>query len=322
MEGPGPESRIVAKLPPNFANATGEMSKERSAAFTETNAGLGSDHNLDVGERHFRAAIQIDPTYWMAHVNLAIVLMQRKQLPEAEAEFREAVRVGGDMEVPYWQLTTFLVDHARDADAEAALKQARKDGLSSAGIDAVFGLLAFRKHQWKEAEKELRAAFEYTPESLFGFRHWEQWNALLIVALRRQGKSREADAQYRSMGWWGEDPWVMNMIGWDMVDRGDHIKDAVGLLEKALAREPDNAEVLDSLGWANVKLKRFAIAEPQLKQAAARRPDDPDVLEHFGELYAATRRTDAARSMFAAALEHATDADQRKRLSSRLQHLK
>jgi|SRR5882672_1653567 len=111
------------------------------------------------------------------------------------------------MEVPYWQLSTFLVDHGRDADAEAALNQAWKDGLSSAGIDTSFGLLAFRKHQWKEAERELRAAFECTPEALFGFRHWEQWDALLIVTLRRQGKSREADARYRSMGWLGDDPW-------------------------------------------------------------------------------------------------------------------
>jgi Flp pilus assembly protein TadD len=322
FEGSGPESRIVAKLPPNFANATGEMSKERSAAFSETNEGQRSDHNLDVGERHFRAAIQIDPTYWLAHVNLALVLMERKQFPEAEAEFREGVRVGGNMEVPYWQLTSFLVDHGRDADAETALNQARKDGLSSAGIEASFGLLAFRKHRWKEAESELRAAFEYTREALFGFRHWEQWDALLIVALRRQGKSREADDRYRSMGALGEDPWVLNMIGWDMVERGDHLKDAVRLLEKALADEPDSAGILDALGWANIKLKRFAIAEPQLTQAANRRPDDSDVLEHLGELYAATGRPGAARSTFAAALEHATDAEQRKRLSGRLKQLK
>jgi Flp pilus assembly protein TadD len=322
FEGSGQQSRIVAKLPPNFANATGEESKERAAAFSEMSEGLRSDHNLDVEERHFRAAIQIDPTYWPAHVNLALALMKRKQFSEAEAEFREGVRVGGNMEVPYWQLTSFLVDRGRDADAETALNQARKDGLSSAGIDASFGLLAFRKHRWKEAESELRAAYEYTPEALSGFRHWQQWDALLIVALRRQGKSREADARYRSMGVRGDDPWVLNMIGWDMVDRGDHLKDAVRLLEKGLADEPDNAEILDSLGWANVKLKRFAIAESQLKQAAERRPDDSDVLEHLGELYAATGRADAARSMFAAALEHATDAEQRKRLSGRLKQLK
>jgi Tfp pilus assembly protein PilF len=322
FEGSGTESRIVPKLPPNFANATGEMSKERSAAFTETNLGLGSDHNLDVGERRFRAAIQIDPTYWLAHVNLALVLMERKQYPAAEAEFREGVRVGGNMEVPYWQLTSFLVDHGRDADAETALNQARKDGFASAGIDASFGLLAFRRHRWKEAESKLRAAFEYTPEALFGFRHWQQWQALLIVALRRQGKSREANAQYASMGMWRNDPWVLNMIGWDMVERGDHLHDAVRLLEKALADEPDSAGILDALGWANVKLKQFAIAESQLTQSASLRSDDPDVLEHLGELYAATGRPDVARSNFAAALEHTTDAEQRKRVSGRLKQLK
>ena len=196
MESDGLRSQITAKLPPNFANAVTDVdTKERGEAVAEANAGRGSELGLDESERHFRAAIRIDPSYWLAHVNLALVFIERRQFTEAEAEFREAVRVGRKMEVPYWQLTTFLVDHGRDGDAEAALNQAKNDGMSSAGVSASFGLLAIRKHEWKEAEKQLRVALEFTPEALFGFRHWAQWETLLAVALSRQGKSREAEAQ-------------------------------------------------------------------------------------------------------------------------------
>jgi tetratricopeptide (TPR) repeat protein len=324
MESDGQQSRIVTKLPPNFANATaGVNTTERGAAVTEVDAGLGSEHSLDVREQHFRAATRIDPSYWLAHVNLALVLVERRKLTEAEAEFREAVRVGGKEEVPYWQLTTFLVDYGRIGDAESALNQAKREGISSAGVNASRGLLAFQKHRWKEAEKYLRAALEFTPEPLFGFRHWAQWDALLAVALSRQGKSLEAEAQDRvALEAWGDDPWVLNMIGYEMVERGDRLEEAVRMLEQAVAAEPDNAETLDSLGWANFKLRRFAVAEPQLKQAAASLPDHSTVLEHLGELYAATGRKDIARSMFAAALEHATEAEQRRRLSGRLKQLK
>jgi tetratricopeptide (TPR) repeat protein len=112
------------------------------------------------------------------------------------------------------------------------------------------------------------------------------------------------------------------MIAYEMVERGDHLEEAVRMLEQAVAAEPDNAMTLDSLGWANFKLRRFAVAEPQLKRAAASLPDHSAVLEHLGELYAAVGRKDEARSMIAAALEHATDAEQRKRLSRRLKHMK
>jgi tetratricopeptide (TPR) repeat protein len=313
-EAPEP-SRILAKRPLNFANATTPYNKEGADASAENSAGLNSDHDLDQAEPHFRAAIRIDPSYWLAHINLALVLVERGKLPEAEAEFREAVRVGGRYELPYWQLTTFLVDHKRERDAEAALNEAKRNGISSAGVIASRGLLAFQKHLWKEAEKQFRAALEFTPEALFGFRHWEQWNDLLAVTLSRQGKSVEA-AQLPVT-----EPWAQNEVGYAMVERGVRVEEAARMLEEAVAAEPDNPRILDSLGWANFKLRRFEVAEPLLKNASERLPTHSAVLEHLGELYAATGRTNDARAMFVAALKHATDAEQRKRLSRRLKQL-
>jgi Tfp pilus assembly protein PilF len=311
-----PPSRILAKRPLNFANATTRDSKERGEAAAEVSAALSGPRDLDNGERHFRAAIRIDPTFWLAHVNLALVLMDRGKLQEAEAEFREAVRVGGQYEVPYWQLTTFLVDHKREGDAEAALNDAARKGISSAGVIASRGLLAFQRHQWKEAETQFRAALQYTPEALFGFRHWEQWYDILAVTLTRQGKFAEAVKLPVS------EPWALNEVGYAMVERGVRLEEAARMLEEAHAAEPNHAEILDSLGWANFKRGKFDIAEPQLKEAANRLPDHSAVLEHLAELYAATGRKQAARSTMTAALEHATDAKQRKRVSDRIKHLK
>ena len=314
VESDGLQSEIVATLPLNFANATTPDSKERAQASAEVNAGLPG-HDLDNGEKHFRAAIRIDPSYWLAHVNLALVLVDRGKLTEAEAEFREAVRVGRTNEVPYWQLTTFLVDHGRAADAEAELNKAKRDGISSAGVSASFGLLAFQSHRWKDAEKQFRAALEYTPEALFGFEHWDQWESLLAVTLVRQGRFDEA---LKATGHWS---WALNEVAYALVERGEHLDAAATMLEEAHAAEPDDAGILDSLGWANFKLGKLDIAEPQLRQAADRLSDHPTVLEHLGELYAAKGRKADARSALAAALQHATDAGQRKRLSSRLKQL-
>jgi len=317
-------SMIVEKLRPNFANATEVSSPERGRALAEANAGMSSEGDLDEAEKHFRAAIQMDPSYWLAHVNLAIVMFQRRMLPEAEAEYREAVRVGGRSEVPYWQLTAFLVDQHRMNDAESALNQAKKDGISSAGVSASFGLLAFQQRKWKEAEKHLRDALEFVPEALFGFRHQLQWETLLALTLSEQGKTREADERYDDLFDGGPDPWTLTMVAWagrGMIDRGDHLEHAAAMMERARAAAPDKPEYLDSLGWANFKLGKLDLAAPQLTEAAERLPERPDVLEHLGELYAATGRKDLARQTLASALDHATRPEQRTRLTRRLKQL-
>lgn len=308
-------SEVVTELPRNFANAATPASEARAAASAEINRALVAGRDLETGEQHFRAAIQIDPTYWLPHVNLALVFLEQGKVTEAEAEFREAVRVGRNNEVPYWQLTTFLVDQGRAADAESALKQARRDRLSSAGVTASFGLLAFLKGEWKEAEARFREVFTFTPEPLFGFQHWEQWNTLLALSVSRQGRHRLV------LETWGENPGVLNDVGYGMVERGEALAVAVAMIEKARALAPEVPQILDSLGWANVKLRRFETAESQLGQALRQLPNHPVVLEHLGELYAATGRRDEARGNIEAALQHATDAEQRNRLASRLQQL-
>lgn len=324
MEETNLESRIVLKLPPHYGNAfTEPHSKERDAAFVETNAGSGAGLSLDAREQHFRNAIRIDPSYWWPHTNLGQVFVERQQFAEAEAELREGARLAGNAELPYWLLTTFLVDRGRDDDAEQAANQAKRDGVDSAGLSASLGLLAFRKHQWKEAERQLRAAFEFTPEPLLDQTHWDEWDAWLVLALRHEGKSREADERTRALlDESGDEPTVLNMIGYDMVERNDRLDEAVLMLEKAHAADPDEPEILDSLGWANFKLRRLEVAEPQLKKAAADLPNDPDVLEHLGEVYAARGKADAARAAFQSALGHATDAEQRRRVARRLKELR
>jgi hypothetical protein len=57
------------------------------------------------------------------------------------------------------------------------------------------------------------------------------------VTLSRQGKSLDAEAQYRLvLEEWKGDPWVLNMIGDEMIERGDRLEDAARMIEEVLAR--------------------------------------------------------------------------------------
>ena len=86
----------------------------------------------------------------------------------------------------------------------------------------------------------------------------------------------------------------LNYLGYMLAERGDRLDEAVSLVERALAIDPDNGSYLDSLGWALFKQKKVEKAEPLLRRAAEQSPDNSVVQDHFGDvLWAAGKRPEA-----------------------------
>jgi tetratricopeptide (TPR) repeat protein len=67
-------------------------------------------------------------------------------------------------------------------------------------------------------------------------------------------------------------------------DRGIKLDEAVTLLKKAVAFDPQNYAYLDSLAWAYYKQGQYALAEDYSRRAVLRSPNDPTVLDHLGEI--------------------------------------
>lgn len=87
---------------------------------------------------------------------------------------------------------------------------------------------------------------------------------------------------------------ALNYLGYMLADRGDRLDEAVALVERALAVDPDNGAYLDSLGWAFFKQQRVGDAEPLLRRAAAQAPGNSVVQDHLGDvLWAAGHRQEA-----------------------------
>jgi tetratricopeptide (TPR) repeat protein len=66
-------------------------------------------------------------------------------------------------------------------------------------------------------------------------------------------------------------------------DRGVRLEEALGLIEKAVALEPENGAYLDSLGWAQFRLNRLDQAEENLRRAIARPGANAVVFDHLGD---------------------------------------
>ena len=104
-----------------------------------------------------------------------------------------------------------------------------------------------------------------------------------------------------------DEPELLNFQGYFWIDRGEHLKDAVAMVQKAVDAEPQSGEMVDSLGWGYYKLGDFPKAVSQLESAVALEPAIPEVNDHLGDAYWRVGRKTEATFQWRRALSLAPD---------------
>jgi len=90
---------------------------------------------------------------------------------------------------------------------------------------------------------------------------------------------------------------ALNYVGYVMTEQGGDLREAEGLLRRAVELRPDDGAVADSLGFCLLKEGRVEAALEELRRADRLAPGDPVILGHLGDaLLAAGRRDDAAEA--------------------------
>jgi len=81
-----------------------------------------------------------------------------------------------------------------------------------------------------------------------------------------------------------EQPLILNYLGYSMVEKGQSIDEAKGMIERAVAARPDSGFVTDSLGWVLYRLGEFEAAVPHMERAVELEPVDPIINDHLGDV--------------------------------------
>ncbi len=104
-----------------------------------------------------------------------------------------------------------------------------------------------------------------------------------------------------------EDASLLNALGYLLTDSLDRHEEAYGYIEQALNLEPDNAAIIDSMGWVLYHLGDHAAALEHLLRAYALFPD-PEVAAHIIDVRWALGEHGAARELLELQLgEHPGD---------------
>jgi tetratricopeptide (TPR) repeat protein len=98
-----------------------------------------------------------------------------------------------------------------------------------------------------------------------------------------------------------DDPTALNALGYTLADLTDRLDEAYSLIRRALDMAPDNAAIMDSMGWVLYRLRKPEDGLYYI-QRAWELERDPEIAAHLGELLWALGRHDEARAIWLEAI--------------------
>jgi len=125
----------------------------------------------------------------------------------------------------------------------------------------------------------------------------EQWfvHYARAICYERLGEWEKAESDFRqALELNPEQPQVLNYLGYSLVEKQIKLDEALGMIERAVAKQPNSGYIVDSLGWVLYRLGRYEEAVEHMERAAELMPVDPVVNDHLGDvLWAVGRKNEA-----------------------------
>ena len=105
-------------------------------------------------------------------------------------------------------------------------------------------------------------------------------------ALERLGRIEEAEAElWTALQMLPDNPTILNYLGYLWVDSGRRVEQGAEMIARAFAADPRNANIQDSLGWAQYRRGQYETAVETLEEAVAKQPANAEINDHLGDAY-------------------------------------
>jgi tetratricopeptide (TPR) repeat protein len=99
---------------------------------------------------------------------------------------------------------------------------------------------------------------------------------------------------------------VLNALGYTLADRTNRYEEALTYIQRALELEPDDAAVVDSMGWVLYRMGNYPQAIEHLRRAA-QLSQDPEIAAHLGEVLWVSGDKDGALEIWEKSLKDYPD---------------
>ncbi len=274
-----------------------------------------SANDWETAEKEFSEALALERgepnalRYYLGRVSEG-----RKRWAEAAERFAQVPRTGtGDR---YWEsqlrVATSLAADKRVPQAVAHLRAMKAVNVRERAL-----AVQTEASLWREAgdnNKALAALDEAIAV--------DDKNTDLIyesaMTLERMGRAADSEARLRRvLALQPERADALNALGYGLADRNVNLDEARTLIEKAHKLSPEDAAILDSMGWIAFRQGNLKEAEDFLRRAYAKF-QDAEIAAHLGEVMWAQGNKDDARAIWKKQLATQPDSDILKKTMKRL----
>jgi len=240
----------------------------------------------EIGLAYLRLALRLDPNLNSAWLMVGDVLEGAGDHDGARAAYMKP-RPGAPEYAAARAKLAWSYQAAKDPDTALRLaREAAAGGDEEARITLADLLRANEKYE--ESAQILSTVMGDNPD----------WRLLYArgVAYDRSGHWAEGERDLQAaLKQSPDDAELLNYLGYSWIDRGEHLTEALGMVEKAVGANPRSGAMVDSLGWAQYRLGDYAKAVETLERAVELEAGDPDINNHLGDAYWRVGRRDEAQ---------------------------
>jgi len=243
--------------------------------------GLLGQRQTESGYIYLRLALRLDPGRNDALLMVGDYLEQSGDLQGA----REAFAKLPPTAPTYFAARTRLAfNYAQDEEPEQALTVARelvKTSPKDPQAQALLADLLNGANQYDEAIKVLNNAIAVQGEQA-------SWRLYYARAISQERSGRWPDAEkdlQKALTLSPNEADILNYLGYTWADRGERLPEALTMLLRANRANPASGAIIDSLGWVYYKMGEYPRALGLLERAVTAAPGDPDVNSHLGDVY-------------------------------------
>ena len=257
---------------------------------------------------------------------IALISMQMGEFERAEQEMQLALRKGGKEEsTVHYYLAQLSEARQNDATALEHYRQV-KDGeyvytarLREVGLLDKQGKLGEAREVLRRAEakndqqrvqlvlidaqllredKKYEASFQVLKQGLAKFPDQPDLLYQTAMAADKINKTELFEQLIRKLMKIAPDnAHAYNALGYSLLDRNVRIPEAMKLVEKAYQLAPDDAAIIDSMGWGEYLMGNLDKSEGYLRRAFTANPD-PEIAAHLGEVLWKKGDKDGARKVW------------------------
>jgi tetratricopeptide (TPR) repeat protein len=263
--------------------------KNNRAIFLERLGGVYHEQNkVDEAVAAYQKLIELGGDYAVHGYQSQIDVYRDAKLFQKGMEVsRKAVEANPKNRDLKLTLAGEMVDEGKEDEGVAMARGMLNNSADDREVWLTLAQIYTRTRKWKEAEDALSKATPLTTK--------KDDNLYLLYlkgSLAERQKHSEQAEQYfhQALAIDPNNAAVLNYLGYMLADKGTRLPEALKMIRKAVEIEPMNGAYLDSLGWAYFKLGQYELAEENLRQAVERDQTDPAVHDHLGDLYEKTGR--------------------------------